>query len=127
MGVGTPVLVAAYQSFLLGTAIQDADSRARLAMERMLRELRTASLESLPSPRTATTLTFRDQDDLQITYTFSGGQLTRNGIVLAQNVTAGTFTVATSPAPLVNIDLTITTSGQGIRLLSGVVPRNPWR
>ncbi|MBF0159637.1 MAG: hypothetical protein HQL58_08920 [Magnetococcales bacterium] len=133
MGVGTPVLIAGYQSFLLGTAIQDADARARLAIERMLRELRTASTASLPAAGTRSTLTFTNQDGSSITYTFSAGlsQLTRGGVVLAENVT-GSFVVTdnpdrttTNPNTLVVINLTITVSGQSIQLVSGVVARNP--
>ncbi len=127
VGVGTPVLMAGYQSFLLGTAIQDIDARARFAMERMLRELRTAQID-LPFGANSISL-----DNGAIRYVFHGGNtLTRNGILMAENVT-GTFTVIPDPpvhtdppTPVhVSVDMTITDGGQSIQLKGGVSPRNP--
>ncbi|MEO5340953.1 MAG: hypothetical protein H7837_10650 [Magnetococcus sp. MYC-9] len=139
MGVGTPVIIAGFQSFALGSAIQEADASARLAMERMMRELRDAQRSTLaPSSGTSSSLNFTPIQGGAITYTFSGTQLKRNAVLLAEDVT-GSFTVSPVVSTeyesysMVTVDMTITKranlgmaeSGQSIRVKSGVFPRYP--
>ncbi|MBF0182844.1 MAG: type II secretion system protein [Magnetococcales bacterium] len=142
VGVGTPVLVAGYQSFLLGTAIQQADGAARLAMERVSRELRSG-LQSTVSPLALNTpsVQFTSSDGVNVTLTFQDNTLTiqRAGEVgvLADN-TVGSFSVSDEadagnryrPFRLVTVQLTVSRAinqleTQSVTLRSGIVPRNP--
>ncbi len=134
-GVGTPVLVTAYRSFLLGSIIQEADTRARLAMERMLRELRGARLDSL-SAGTGNSITFDDQDGSPVVFQFSSatGILSRGSATLAEGVSALSFSVVlgmppvqldNTALPLITVDMTVTVDGQGLNLIGAVSPLNP--
>ena len=133
-GVGTPVLMAAYQSFLLGSNIQEADTRARLAMERMLRELRGASIASLTDGADASSITFTDQNGASVTFQRVSGNLQRGGVLLAEGVSGLRFVTSkkmppvemeNDPTPWVTIDMTVIVAGQGLSLRGGVSPLNP--
>lgn len=133
-GVGTPVLMVAYQSFFLGSIIQESDTRARLATERMLRELRGARIASL-LPGSGNSVTFLDQTGSSVTFRWNtGGLLMRNNAILAEGITALNFDVATgmppvqlvnNALPMVTVDLTVTVNGQGLSVRGGVSPLNP--
>ncbi len=141
-GVGTPVLMGAFQSFRIGSIVQEADVRARLAMERLLRELRGAQLGSLTAGTGLSAITFTDQDDTSVTFQFDAdtGTLSRGGATLAEGVSALTFDVVTGldpvvldndPLPSITVTMTITIpdpvtgNSQGLSLIGGVSPVNP--
>ncbi len=110
----------------------DASYKAQSAVQRMKREIHdlkdTASITSL----TASAFTFDDVADNTIAYAVAGGDLTRNGDLLANGVSAMTFrywqrdgSPAASPADLhlVELDLTVQNGDQAYRLRTPVFPR----
>ena len=111
----------------------DASYQAHLSVGRMKREIRdmqdTASITSF----TATSLAFDDSSGNPIAYSLAGGDLLRNGDLLAQGLTTLSFTywksdgtVAAAPTDLhlVEIDLTVQTSGEPYRLQTAAFPRS---
>lgn len=104
-----------------------------LAVERMKRDFRDLTSYDSISVMTSSSLTFDDSDGTAA-YALSGSDLTRNGDLIASNVSALTLTYrdedgsATSTASairLLEIDLTVTMSGQPYRSLATVYPRDP--
>ncbi|HAT49624.1 MAG TPA: hypothetical protein DCS88_04705, partial [Alphaproteobacteria bacterium] len=125
MGVGAPVMLAGYRAFFLGSDIQQVDARARLAMERMVRELREAKDSSLPMGRRQD-LTFRDKNNISVTFNYVpySGEIRRNSDILAQGVTDNWFDINEGSPHLISLDLTVSENGQTLQLHSEVTPRN---
>lgn len=125
MGVGAPVMLAGYRAFFLGSDIQQVDARARLAMERMVRELREARASSLPMG-TRQDLTFRDKNNTSVTFNYvpSSDEMRRNSDILAQGLTDHWFTITPGSPPLISLDLTVSENGQTLQLHADVTPRN---
>ena len=104
-----------------------------LAVERMKRDFRDlASYDSI-SVMTSSSLTFDDSDGTAA-YALSGSDLTRNGDLIASNVSAltltyrdedGANTTTATEIRLLEIDLTVTMSGQPYRSMATVFPRDP--
>ncbi|MBF0096397.1 MAG: prepilin-type N-terminal cleavage/methylation domain-containing protein [Magnetococcales bacterium] len=142
VGVGTPVLVSGYQSFLLGTSIQRADAVARLAMERISRELRNGLQATVtPLALNSASVQFTNSDGDAVTLSFQDNTLVvqhnaQSGVV-AENI-VGSFSVSDEsdvsnrfmPYRLISVQLTVTQAidqfeGQSVTLRSAIVPRNP--
>lgn len=113
----------------------DAHSQARLAVERMAREvraIRSATAVDIPI-MTATDLQFTDNLGQSVRFTWAANVLTRNGQTLAVNVApfALTYfqsdgtTVAAVPADLwfVRVALTFTQGGASLPMRVQVHPR----
>lgn len=127
MGVGAPVMLAGYRAFFLGSDIQQVDARARLAMERMVRELHGAKASPLPTVADLNRdLTFRDKDNISVTFNYvsSSKEILRNSDILAQGVTSNVFTIISGSPPMIKLDLTVSENGQNLQLHSEVTPRN---
>lgn len=114
----------------------DVHSQARLAVERMAREIRairSATATDIPI-MTATDLQFTDNLGQNVRFTWAADVLTRNGQTLAVNVAPFAFTylqsdgttVAAAPAVMwfVQITLTVAQSGTSLPLRVQVHPRN---
>jgi prepilin-type N-terminal cleavage/methylation domain-containing protein len=110
----------------------DASYQAHLACERMKRDIRDLGGTASITVFVADALAFDDSSANTISYSLSGGDLTRNGDLLARGVTGLTFTYrksdgtpATTPAELalVEIDLTVQTGTEPYRLQTCVFPR----
>ncbi len=142
VGVGTPVLVSGYQSFLLGTSIQRSDAVARVAMERISRELRNGLQATVtPLALNSASVQFTNSDGDLVTLTFQDNTLTvqhnaQSGVV-AENI-VGSFSITDEsdgsnrfmPYRLIAVQLTVTQAidqfeGQSVTVRSAVVPRNP--
>lgn len=128
--LGGPVLQVVFDSYLTETRIQEVDSRARHALERLVRELRGARLASLGAGGGLTSLTFTDQDGTSVLYNLASGNLQRTtgGVarVLADGVTVLTFDVVTTAAtPSIRVVAAFTQGNQVGNFESLVYPRNP--
>lgn len=140
--VAVPLMEGA-RIFSSGEVRADLNNQGRLAVERMAREIRMArsrTAADLPGCCNAGTLNFYDIGGKQIIYTFSGGNLTRQDM-------AGTFVLASADAATssltfsyfqqngapaaaaaqvwtIQIDLTVTRSGESQAYRVRVHPRN---
>lgn len=110
----------------------EASYQARLATEKMKRELRELDDTSKIGLMSATSLAFVDGEGDTITYALTGTDLTRNDDLLAQGVTDLNFAfvqqdgkvVSTSAdLALIEIDLTVQVGVQEYRVLTMVHPR----
>lgn len=109
-------------------------NQGRLAIERMAREVRTIRRTGDITAMTAATLSFVDLGGNPIAYTSGGGNVTRNGTVLASATTAalafsyfkqdGTVAAAAAEVWAIQIDLTITQGGQTQAFRTRVHPRS---
>ncbi|MGH8750772.1 MAG: PulJ/GspJ family protein [Burkholderiales bacterium] len=86
--VGSVVLGRGISTYFGGRDITLADWQARVALERMTRDLREVRSPADLTTITATQITFNDLLLNNVTYTLAANTLTRNGIPLADNVSA---------------------------------------
>jgi len=96
--VAAQMMGTGFQAYFTGRNVADADWQARVALERMTRELRTIrSRAAVDLTMGANTVTFNDADGNNITYTLAGTTLNRNTDVLADgiNLPAGPATLFT--------------------------------
>jgi hypothetical protein len=110
----------------------DAAYQARLAVERMKREIRDLEDTAAITSFLPTALTFVDSSRNTIAYAASGSTLLRNGDLLARGLSALTFgyrrgdastALVPSELRLVEIDLTVQSGGQPFRIQTAVFPR----
>lgn len=90
--VGSQMLGKSLQSFVFGKEVAKGDSQARVALERLTRDLRMvrapANLVIVP----ASAITFSDTEGNNVNYSLAGGRLMRNAQVLADDVSNLQFT-----------------------------------
>lgn len=98
----------------------DLTNQARLAIERMAREIREARDCTDITSMAPGTFTFTGIDGVAVTFTTSGANLTRNGTTLASDVSALDFAYlrrsgapAGSAAQIWNVDVTLTVNRSG--------------
>lgn len=94
--IGAPLMAGGMLNYFAGLEITRQDAAGKLAMERMLRELRHIRAPNDISTFTTSTVTFVDVYGKTVTYTFSGGNITRQesggtARTLASNVTSFTL------------------------------------
>jgi prepilin-type N-terminal cleavage/methylation domain-containing protein len=97
--MGAIVIRDGMLGYLRGREITSADSQARLALERITRELRDIAAPSssgISSCGGGSTFSFSDINGLSVTYTLSSVTLLRNTQPLADNVTGLNFSCLTS-------------------------------
>lgn len=105
--VAAPFLSASFQSYFTGKDIGETDWQARVALERMSRELRNVRAPDATGPyliiTSAGDITFTDIDGNSTRYCMGGvggclgavGELTRNSQPLATGISALTFSFLT--------------------------------
>lgn len=120
-------------AYLTAQNITDADWQARLAIERMVRDIRAIRSSADISTASATQLTFTDFGGTSISYTLSGTSLLRNSQILADGISALSFTYydengASGASAItlryVKIALTITQKNTNFQIITMVNPRN---
>lgn len=104
--VGAPFLSAGFQSYFTGRDIAETDGRARVAVERLSRDLRSIRAPSNLNltVTSASDITFFDVDGNSIRYCLgavgtcpgAATELMRNGQPLATGISALTFTFLTA-------------------------------
>lgn len=114
----------------------NASTQARVALERMARDLRNvASSASLLSTSTANKIDFVDSSGNSISYSLSGSTLLRNSDVLADNIQSLTFNYYDKSGTIINpppttstvyIKMTVVVSfkSSSITMTTGVFMRN---
>ena len=90
--IGSQMLGMTLQSFVLSKDVLKGDWQARVALERLTRDLRmvraSANLTIVP----ATAITFSDTNGSNVNYSISGTQLMRNTQPLADGISGLAFT-----------------------------------
>jgi prepilin-type N-terminal cleavage/methylation domain-containing protein len=113
----------------------DAAYQARLATERLRRDVREMGNLNLISAMTSTALTFTDTSNRTVSYLLTGSDLTRNGDKIATGVNSLAFrywqddgTVATAARDifLLEVDLTIQMRSEPYRIQSAIYPRDTY-
>lgn len=88
----TDVFVYSSKSVMTANATRGALQAGRLAIDRMVREIRNVPSNLCISAAGSTTFTFIDSNDVTITYRRVGASLMRNGDKLLDSVEDLTFT-----------------------------------
>lgn len=132
--IGSQMLGMTVQSFVFSKDVLKGDWQARVALERLTRDLRMARASSNLTIVPATAVMFSDTDGNNVNYSISGTQLMRNTQVLADDVSNLQFaylqsdgnTAAASAATVyyitVSFDVKRSTSTTSLR--ATVHPRN---
>jgi prepilin-type N-terminal cleavage/methylation domain-containing protein len=140
--VASNLFLYSTRSVLTGNNVREATQVNRLAMDRMIREIRNVANNTSVTTATATTFAFTDTGGNAVDFTLVGTTLNRAGTALASNVSGLTFTyldntggtIALSPgepkvSPLatdiwwVQIDMTVGTGTDTVQFRSRVHPR----
>jgi prepilin-type N-terminal cleavage/methylation domain-containing protein len=89
--VGSQMLGKSLSSFVFGKEVAKGDSQARVALERLTRDLRMvrASTNLVITPATA--ITFSDTEGNNVNYSLAAGKLMRNAQVLADDFSSLQF------------------------------------
>ena len=131
--VGAQIMGAGFQSYFTGRDSLGVDAQARLALERMTRELRTVRPATGLTMVPATEVTFTDVDGTAVRYYINAGDLMRNTQVLAGGVsglgfvyTGSSGAVTAIPAQVfyIGVQFTATQGGISGAYRATVSPRN---
>lgn len=135
-GIIGALLLGGTQAFVSQDMKASITTQGRLAVERMVRDIRLIRSRTPVdiTTMTAATLTFVDTSGNIVTYTSGGGAVTRNGVALASpNATALTFSyfqqngaVAAAAAQVwvIQVDLTFAGTNDSQDFRVRVHPRN---
>lgn len=121
-GISAMLILQAMRGYSDQDVRADLTNQARLAIERMareIREIRDCTATDIPTMAVGT-IAFVDNAGNAIAYTTSGTDLTRNGTALASSVSGLTFgylrrsaAAAGAAAQVWNVDVTLTVSRSG--------------
>lgn len=95
-GMGAPFLGVTLNAYFQGQSTVNVDTQARVALSRMVNDLHNLSANSSITSATATSFAFTDIAGNTVSYTLSGTQLLRSGILLCDGVSSITFSYYTS-------------------------------
>jgi prepilin-type N-terminal cleavage/methylation domain-containing protein len=90
-GIGSRMIQAGFNAYLTNQYITGANAQARLALERMPRDIHNINAAANITTATASQLSFTDINGSTVTYQRSGTQLMRSGQVLADGINSLTF------------------------------------
>jgi prepilin-type N-terminal cleavage/methylation domain-containing protein len=90
--LGAQMLGKTVESFAFSRDVTKGDWQARVALERLTRDLRMAQAVTNLTIVPATAITFSDTDSNNVNYSLSGSQLMRNTQVLADDISNLQFT-----------------------------------
>lgn len=131
--VGAQLMGTGFQLYFTGRDTLSVDAQARLALERMTRELRTVRPATGLTMTPATQITFTDETGTAVQYILGGGNLMRNTQVLAGGVTglgfvyldrAGAVTATAAQVFYISVQFTVT-QGEVISTYRATIsPRN---
>ena len=88
-GIAAMIILQGVRAYTLESTHSDVHYQAKLAMERMARELRTATTVTATAP--SSSLVFTDVTGTSVTYSLNGNNVTRNADLLSTGVTALLF------------------------------------
>jgi len=86
-----PMLQSGFNSYFTQRNLTDANWQGRLALARIARDLRSLPSSNNISTANSTQLTFINSANTSVSYTLNGTSLQRNGLTLANGVSALTF------------------------------------
>ena len=119
--IASKVMQAAFNAYFTNQYITNANIQARLALERLSRDVRAISSAGSISTATASQLSFTDVNGNTITYQLTGSQLMRSGQVLADGVSNLSFTYldrnaasTTTPANICYVTTTLGFNSGGV-------------
>lgn len=130
--IATNVVMESTRIYARTVPAMDASYKAELTTNTLMRDLRDLTDLGAISEFTATEFTFEDSNGSEIAYLYSGTDLTRNGDLLAEGVTAFRFDFYEqdgSPAGdeddlhLIAVDFTVQTGDQVQRRRTVAFPR----
>lgn len=90
--ISSQMLAQGFNAYLTSEDITDANWQGQLAMERMVRDLRTVRSANDISVNTSSAFTFVNLAGSTMAYSLSGSNLMLNGNILARGVNSLTFT-----------------------------------
>ena len=131
--VGAQLMGTGFQLYFTGRDTLDVDAQARLALERMTRELRAVRPATGLTMVPATEVTFTDVDGTAVRYYISAGDLLRNTQVLAGGVSGlnfvytdngGAVTAIPAQVRYISFQFTATQGGMSSTYRATVSPRN---
>jgi prepilin-type N-terminal cleavage/methylation domain-containing protein len=129
----TRFLSQGIKSYLTAQNVTDSNWQGRIAMERMLRDIRQVRSPADVSVMTATEFAFVDILGDSIDYQLTGNTLTLNGFVLANGISsltfayynsAGTVTTSATTLNLIFITLGVSQNNSNYSLTTSVYLRN---
>lgn len=127
------LLATGLTAYLTNKNIINATAQARLALERMTRDIRAVRTSADISAASATQFTFVDTNGSSVAYSLSGTNLMRNSQILAHGISGLTFTYydenGNSGAAIANIKyitilLNVTEGNTNFSVDTSVYPRN---
>jgi len=125
-------LIGASRIYVRAMPAMEAAYQADLSVERLRRDIRGLGDVASITAFTATDFTFDSPAGTTIAYSYTGGNLLRNGDLLARGVSSFAFTywksdgtIAATPAELhlVDVDISVQSGGQTSRVRATVFPR----
>lgn len=133
--VAAQAITAGTRTYFSTDYRKEALDQARVAMERMTREVRTLRDSSSVITSSSTRFNFTDSGGNNIDFNYANPNITRNGNTLATGISAmtfayvrndGTVDAVFSPANtrMIRITITATVSGENLQLESGAFLRN---
>ena len=133
--ISSKTLSQGFSAYLAGRYVIEADGQARLALERMAREIHVIRSPTDISTATASPgqLTFNDINGNNITYNLSGSSLMRNSQILADGINSLTFsffdvngasTATPSLIRFITIALNVTLNNTNFTITTSVFPRD---
>lgn len=133
--IALPMLHAGFNSYFTQRDLNDADWQGRLALSRMTRDLQNIPNTGDITTASSTQLTFVDNTNTTVTYTIpvTSTNLQRNGLNLAQGVSALTFgyfdkngaiAASTSAIRYIAVTLNITRNNTNITMQTVIYLRN---
>lgn len=90
-GIAALIIQKGSESYFKQESESDITNQGRYAIEKMAREIRATRSTADITTATAAQYTFTDSDGNAINYQFAGGNLNRNGTLLASNVSNASF------------------------------------
>lgn len=131
--ISSQMIATGLTSYLSNKDVLNATAQARLAIERITRDIRSVRSSSDISTATATQFTFTDTNGNSISYTLSGTSLMRGSQVLADGIASLSFTYydkngsagpATANIRYVTVALNVTQGNTNFNVDTTVYPRN---
>jgi len=105
--IGSYVLIAGFNAYTTNQNIMTANNQARMALERMTRDIHSVNSSASITTATSSQFSFVNISGTSITYQLTGTKLMRTAQVLADNVSSLSFSYldknGTTTAVLANI------------------------
>jgi prepilin-type N-terminal cleavage/methylation domain-containing protein len=131
--IASRILMQGVSAYLTNINIINSDWQGRIALERMVRDIRAIRSPTDITTASASTLAFTNTSGTSISYTLSGSTITLNGNVLADGIASLTFTyydssnaITATPSAIryILISINVTQNNTNLTLNTSVYPRN---